>query len=670
MSGRLRLGGGGHGLNYTGIIEATDQEGVSKVGKKGDSWQERDKGMINKSRVQQKYCQRRMKGDRLGWDVSDSENFVNCKGKEEVVVDKGKQAYVRKEKKRTSHPNCVNGKLEIEKINEVRSRTKSWTSSSDSDVEEGFLRNYGLQKGESSKVKSMGKRPKFVGPTVNYGQQREGYHSSQGDGPVKEQVTSSKNSDPESNPNRESPYNKRCVSKGPRQILVRHTNQRLVSFSDNDGRVVSLPLHRHVQLPICDTEGGQIRGKDLKAIPLAVEIDGTQSTRGRDNLQTKSAMPNWNLKAKIARVVEKGVALGHISKSKEKALRQKDGTRQNTQNVVSTGRLSGLKDVAGDQKGRARSDTWWMDTPQPQSERSFLEVVKEKSSDDPLSNNEARNITPTVLNMEESVMGNSEKSGQVADEDKLASKGEDGQKINNKSMGGKRSIVYALIVVGKMKVWGIETILVSSTWEREVRLLKEVAWKKKIMIVKTWVVVEDSNVVPKLGKGGVVQATTGRGVHSKVHIDSFVKSGEGIVLGGKKSDGSARGNPGEAGIGGVLRNNSSRILGLFLLYVGIKDSSLAEILAIHRAATLCSQSASLRNKEIDIVSDSSEAVSWVNTEGPGNLEFLNIIYETRHAMSLLGNTTVSYNPRSSNTLAYSLAKHGSARRGNKMIWDL
>ncbi|KAK3220514.1 hypothetical protein Dsin_014484 [Dipteronia sinensis] len=234
------------------------------------------------------------------------------------------------------------------------------------------------------------------------------------------------------------------------------------------------------------------------------------------------------------------------------------------------------------------------------------------------------------------------------------------------------------------------------------------------MIVKTWVVVKDSNVVPKLGKGGVVQATTGRGVHSKVHVDSFVKSGERIVLGGKKSgkgsginsndklaslddvdskktysnsirvfgsndgssrgvavsDGSARGNPGEAGIGGVLRNNSSRILGLFSLYVGIKDSSLAEILAIHRAATLCSQSASLRNKVIDIVSDSSEAVSWVNTEGPGNLEFLNIIYETRHAMSLLGNTTVSYNPRSSNTLADSLAKHGSARRGSKMIWDL
>ncbi|KAK4850435.1 hypothetical protein QYF36_006704 [Acer negundo] len=61
-------------------------------------------------------------------------------------------------------------------------------------------------------------------------------------------------------------------------------------------------------------------------------------------------------------------------------------------------------------------------------------------SDDPLTNNETCNITPIVLNMEENIMGDSEKSGQVKDKHKLASKGEDGQKINKKRMGGKRSL--------------------------------------------------------------------------------------------------------------------------------------------------------------------------------------------------------------------------------------
>ncbi|KAK3231414.1 hypothetical protein Dsin_003295 [Dipteronia sinensis] len=86
-----------------------------------------------------------------------------------------------------------------------------------------------------------------------------------------------------------------------------------------------------------------------------------------------------------------------------------------------------------------------------------------------------------------------------------------------------------------------------------------------------------------------------------------------------------------------------------------------------KAAKLCSQSVSLRDKEIDIVSDSSEAVSWVNTEGLGNLEYLHIIYEIRHSLSRMGNTKVIYNPRSSNSLADSLTKHGSALKGDKMI---
>ncbi|KAK2639456.1 hypothetical protein Ddye_027251 [Dipteronia dyeriana] len=55
---------------------------------------------------------------------------------------------------------------------------------------------------------------------------------------------------------------------------------------------------------------------------------------------------------------------------------------------------------------------------------------------------------------------------------------------------------------------------------------------------------------------------------------------------------------------------------------GIGDSRLDEILAVHREATICSQSSFLRNTEMEIVSDSSKIVSWVYSDGPKIWSFL------------------------------------------------
>ncbi|KAK3212503.1 hypothetical protein Dsin_017209 [Dipteronia sinensis] len=101
-------------------------------------------------------------------------------------------------------------------------------------------------------------------------------------------------------------------------------------------------------------------------------------------------------------------------------------------------------------------------------------------------------------------------------------------------------------------------------------------------------------------------------------------------------DGSARDDLGNDGIGGVLRNNLGQILGLFSQFVGIGNSSFAKIVGIQKATSLWSQSTSLIDKDIDIVSDSSEAVSWMNTNGPGNLVHMHKILEIRHCLSILG----------------------------------
>ncbi|KAK1564862.1 hypothetical protein Q3G72_013377 [Acer saccharum] len=52
-------------------------------------------------------------------------------------------------------------------------------------------------------------------------------------------------------------------------------------------------------------------------------------------------------------------------------------------------------------------------------------------------------------------------------------------------------------------------------------------------------------------------------------------------------DGSSRGNPGNAGIGGVLRDCLGKVLGLFSLHIGYKDAISAEVSAILKACELC-----------------------------------------------------------------------------------
>ncbi|KAK3199353.1 hypothetical protein Dsin_022768 [Dipteronia sinensis] len=74
-------------------------------------------------------------------------------------------------------------------------------------------------------------------------------------------------------------------------------------------------------------------------------------------------------------------------------------------------------------------------------------------------------------------------------------------------------------------------------------------------------------------------------------------------------DGSSRGKPGQAGIGGVLHNANGRILCLFSAHVGMEESNTSEILAIHRALKLCVSKPELKGRDMVIVSDSKVAVS-------------------------------------------------------------
>ncbi|KAK2648314.1 hypothetical protein Ddye_015803 [Dipteronia dyeriana] len=135
-------------------------------------------------------------------------------------------------------------------------------------------------------------------------------------------------------------------------------------------------------------------------------------------------------------------------------------------------------------------------------------------------------------------------------------------------------------------------------------------------------------------------------------------------------DGSVRGTAGQAGIRGVLWVNPSNILCSFSIGIGVQDLITAEILAIAKACELCISQMELTGKSIVINSDSRAAVSWINNEDLGNINFSHLIYDIRNILLRLGKTTVEFSSRASNSLADTLAKQGSAREEDVLVWNL
>ncbi|KAK1586764.1 hypothetical protein Q3G72_005935 [Acer saccharum] len=85
---------------------------------------------------------------------------------------------------------------------------------------------------------------------------------------------------------------------------------------------------------------------------------------------------------------------------------------------------------------------------------------------------------------------------------------------------------------------------------------------------------------------------------------------------------------------------------------------------------LCPSSSVFRKKNIAIVSDSKVDVAWVNdSEGIGSLEHVNLIFDIRGWMQLMGGMTLTFNSRATNSFADNLAKSGSSLRDDKLVWE-
>ncbi|KAK0599556.1 hypothetical protein LWI29_006326 [Acer saccharum] len=133
-------------------------------------------------------------------------------------------------------------------------------------------------------------------------------------------------------------------------------------------------------------------------------------------------------------------------------------------------------------------------------------------------------------------------------------------------------------------------------------------------------------------------------------------------------DGSARGVPGHAGVGEVLRDCRGRVLCVFSDSVGIQDSVTAELSAIAKACGLCLSRTELKGAKISVVSDCKQVVAWINCNGVGEWKYLLLILEIRSLLSRLNQVVVEYEPRETNHFADALAKRGADGGGFLLKW--
>ncbi|KAL4360531.1 hypothetical protein GQ457_04G030100 [Hibiscus cannabinus] len=122
-------------------------------------------------------------------------------------------------------------------------------------------------------------------------------------------------------------------------------------------------------------------------------------------------------------------------------------------------------------------------------------------------------------------------------------------------------------------------------------------------------------------------------------------------------DGAVKGSYGLAGIGGVLRDHSGKILAEFSKSIGFADPTSAEILAIKEALITFASSEWNKKVELIIETDCETAVFWINNPNTTPFTFKDLVNE---CLSIGSNLywKLCWTRREGNVKADRLAKAG------------
>ncbi|PWA45434.1 reverse transcriptase [Artemisia annua] len=135
-------------------------------------------------------------------------------------------------------------------------------------------------------------------------------------------------------------------------------------------------------------------------------------------------------------------------------------------------------------------------------------------------------------------------------------------------------------------------------------------------------------------------------------------------------DGAARGKPGPAGIGGLLRNNCSAVVAMFSIPLGVLDSNVVEVMAIKEACRMVNEKLDLSSSGIIVESDSLNAVSWVRHPFERSWRLLSHFQEIDLFLSSNGNRSIAHIKSEGNCDAVKLAREDVLRSIPLSIWNL
>ena len=133
------------------------------------------------------------------------------------------------------------------------------------------------------------------------------------------------------------------------------------------------------------------------------------------------------------------------------------------------------------------------------------------------------------------------------------------------------------------------------------------------------------------------------------------------------TDGSAVGNPGPAGTGGLARSHTGEWLRGFLLKLGWTSNTVAELWGIREA--LC-KAWRKGHRRILLQTDSLLAVTWLNNSSDFPVESANLVSDCRWLLRQEWEVRVEHIWREANGCADLLAKRGSSQMEREILYDI
>ena len=132
------------------------------------------------------------------------------------------------------------------------------------------------------------------------------------------------------------------------------------------------------------------------------------------------------------------------------------------------------------------------------------------------------------------------------------------------------------------------------------------------------------------------------------------------------TDGSALGNPGTAGGGGILRSDSGLWIQAFSRSIGKTTSFLAELWALRDGLIMC---LNLRISALEVEIDAQAVVELMNNDNTSNATNSSLVADCRLLISQIPQIKVSHCYREANAYADALARIGSLQDSDMLYYD-